>query len=41
MQLEATLAVDDSLDISEEVEKDENVEEMVYAIDADDGDMRD
>ena len=41
MQMEVTLTVDDSLDISEEVEKDENVEELVYAIDSDDGDMSD
>ena len=35
------MAVDNSLAISEEVEKDESVEELLNAIDADDGDMTD
>ena len=41
MQLDVTLTVDNPPAISEEVEKDENVEELIYAIDADDGNMSD
>ena len=39
MSLEVTLNVDNSPAISEEVGRDEKVEVLFYAIDADDGDM--